>query len=290
MGKQAVTLIGLGPMGRAMGRAFLAEGHPLTVWNRSSGKADELVARGAVLAGSVEEALTANELVVLSLTDYEAVYAILGRAESALAGRVIVNLSSDTPERAAEAAAWVAERGGVQLTGGVRVPPSGVGQPGASTFYSGPREVFEQHKATLEVLTGTDFLGEDPGRAALFYQLQMDVFWTTMLSWLHAVAVAEAHGVTAEELLPVARDAADVGQFLEFYTPRIDRGEHLGDVDRLAMGVASIEHVVQTARDAGLDSTLPAAVHGIFERGLAAGRGADSFTSLVEVFKKKAQV
>ncbi|MFD5555906.1 NAD(P)-dependent oxidoreductase [Streptomyces sp. NPDC127068] len=289
MGKQAVTLIGLGPMGQAMGRAFLAEGHPLTVWNRSSGKADELVARGAVLAGGVEEALTANELVVLSLTDYEAVYAILGRAESALAGRVIVNLSSDTPQRAGEAAAWVAERGGVQLTGGVQVPPSGVGQPGTSTFYSGPREVFEQHKATLEVLTGTDFLGEDPGRAALFYQLQMDVFWTTMLSWLHAVAVAEAHGVTAEELLPIARDAADVGQFLEFYTPRIDRGEHPGDVDRLAMGAASIEHVVRTARDAGLDSTLPAAVHEMFERGLAAGRGADSFTSLVEVFKKRAQ-
>ncbi|WP_329561793.1 NAD(P)-binding domain-containing protein [Streptomyces uncialis] len=288
MDKQAVTLIGLGPMGQAMGAAFLDRGHALTVWNRSPGKADGLVARSAVLADSVEAALRANDLVVLSLTDYEATYGVLGPAQDALAGRVVVNLSSDTPDRAREAAAWIAERGATHLTGGVRVPPSGIGQPGTSTFYSGPREVFERHKETLETLTGADYLGEDPGRAALFYQLQMTVFWTTMLSWLQAVALAGAHGVTAEELAPYVKDTVDIGQFLDFYSARVDRGEHPGDVDRLTMGVASIEHVVHTARDSGVDSTLPSAVHDIFRRGVAAGRGADSFTSLLEVLRKPA--
>ena len=42
-----VTVIGLGPMGRAMAAAFLAAGQPTTVWNRTAGKADELLARGA---------------------------------------------------------------------------------------------------------------------------------------------------------------------------------------------------------------------------------------------------
>ncbi|MYY11397.1 NAD(P)-binding domain-containing protein [Streptomyces sp. SID4919] len=288
MDKQAVTLLGLGPMGQAMGAAFLDRGHALTVWNRSPGKADGLVARGAVLADGVDAALRANDLVVLSLTDYDAMYGVLGPAQDALAGRVVVNLSSDTPDRAREAAAWIAERGGTHLTGGVRVPPSGIGQPGTSTFYSGPREVFERHKETLETLTGADHLGEDPGRAALFYQLQMTVFWTTMLSWLQAVALAGAHGVTAEELVPYVKDTVDIGQFLDFYSARVDRGEHPGDVDRLTMGVASIEHVVHTARDSGVDSALPSAVHDIFRRGVAAGRGADSFTSLLEVLRKPA--
>ncbi|WP_445399992.1 NAD(P)-dependent oxidoreductase [Streptomyces sp. LE64] len=288
MGKQAVTLIGLGPMGQAMGRAFLAQGHPLTVWNRSPDRADELVAAGAVLAPDVEAAFAANELVVLSLTDYEAVHAVLGQAGAALAGRVVVNLSSDTPERAREAAARVAERGGTHLTGGVRTPPSGVGDPASATFYSGPRDAFERHRSTLEVLTGTDYRGEDPGRAALLYQLQMTVFWTTMLSWLQAVALADAHGITAEEVLPLAKETADIGQFVDFYTPRIHRGEHPGDVDRLAMGVASVEHVLHTVRDAGVDTTLPAAVHQVFARGLAAGHGADGFTSLLEVIRKAA--
>ncbi|MER5418487.1 NAD(P)-binding domain-containing protein [Streptosporangium roseum] len=40
-------MIGLGPMGRAMAAAFLAAGHPTTVWNRTAGRADELLASGA---------------------------------------------------------------------------------------------------------------------------------------------------------------------------------------------------------------------------------------------------
>jgi len=31
-----ITLLGLGDMGTALARAWLAAGHPLTVWNRSS--------------------------------------------------------------------------------------------------------------------------------------------------------------------------------------------------------------------------------------------------------------
>jgi 3-hydroxyisobutyrate dehydrogenase-like beta-hydroxyacid dehydrogenase len=44
-----VTVIGLGPMGRAMVRTFLAAARPTTVWNRTKARADELVAEGAEL-------------------------------------------------------------------------------------------------------------------------------------------------------------------------------------------------------------------------------------------------
>ncbi|MDT3400099.1 hypothetical protein RKE29_26320 [Streptomyces sp. B1866] len=55
-------------------------------------------------------------------------------------------------------------------------------------------------------------------------------------------------------------------------------------MDRLAMGAASAGHVLHTARDAGVDDALPAAVAEVFRRGLAAGYGGDSFTSLVRLF------
>ncbi|SHE50725.1 NAD(P)-dependent oxidoreductase [Streptoalloteichus hindustanus] len=290
MSAQAVTIIGLGPMGRTMANVYLDRGYQVTVWNRTASRADELVARGAVLAASAEAAVAANELVILSLTDYDAVYAVLEQAEAALAGRVVVNLSSDTPERARQAAGWLAERGAQHLTGGVQVPPSGLGNPESETFYSGPKDVFEAHREALEVITSADYRGEDPGLAALFYQLQMDMFWTSMLSWLHALAVADAHGISAEELLPYAsRTMASLPGFLGFYTPRIDAGEHAGDVDRLAMGVASVDHIVHTTRDAGVDATFPGAVLDVFQRGLTDGYGADSFTSLTKVFRKNAR-
>jgi 3-hydroxyisobutyrate dehydrogenase-like beta-hydroxyacid dehydrogenase len=281
--KQPVTVLGLGPMGRAMAGAFLTGGHPVTVWNRTAGKADDLVARGAVRADGVAEAVAAAELVVLSLTDYTAMYETLGPATGVLPGRVLVNLSSATPGEAREAARWAAGHGAVQLTGGVLAPPPGIGVPGSSTFYSGPREAFEKHRETLTILTATDYRGDDPGLAALYYQLNMDMFWTAMLGWLHTLALARAHGITARDLLPYARLALDVDYFLDFYTDRIDAGAHPGDVDRLAMGVASVEHVLHTAEESGVDPGLPAAVLDVFRRGVTAGHGGDSFTSLIDV-------
>jgi 3-hydroxyisobutyrate dehydrogenase-like beta-hydroxyacid dehydrogenase len=77
MNTNGVTMIGLGPMGRAMVRTFLAAGRPTTVWNRTAERADELVAAGAVRAATAADAVAANELVVLSLTDYQAMYDIV---------------------------------------------------------------------------------------------------------------------------------------------------------------------------------------------------------------------
>ncbi|MFD5479122.1 NAD(P)-dependent oxidoreductase [Streptomyces hawaiiensis] len=284
--KQPVTVIGLGPMGQAMVHALLGQGHHVTVWNRTASRADALVARGAVLAKSVEDAVAANELVVLSLTDYDAMYTVLEPASHVLTGRVLVNLSSDTPEKTRSGARWVSEHGAVHLTGGVTVPPSGIGQPESSTFYSGPREVFEAHRSTLEVLTGTDYRGEDPGLAALLYQIGMGMFWTSMLSYWQAIALADANGLTAADVLPHATETmTGMPGFLSFYAERIDAGEHSGDVDRLAMGMASVEHVLHTNADAGVDTALPAAVAALFRRGMDAGHAADSFSSLVELMK-----
>ncbi|MFI6520389.1 NAD(P)-dependent oxidoreductase [Spirillospora sp. NPDC050679] len=287
--KQSVTVIGLGPMGQAMVGALLDKGHPVTVWNRTASRADALVERGAVRAADVREALAANELVILSLTDYDAMYAVLEPAAHALKDRVVVNLSSDTPEKTRAGARWIAEHGGVMLSGGVTVPPSGIGEPESSTFYSGPRAAFDAHQATLRTLTGTDYRGEDPGLAALFYQIGMVMFWTSMLSYWQAIALADANGLKAADVLPHATETmATMPNFQEFYAARIDAGDHGGDVDRLAMGLASVEHVLHTNADAGVDTALPAAVVDLFRRGVDAGHAADSFSSLVELMKKPA--
>lgn len=285
--KPSVTVIGLGPMGRAMAGTYLDSGHPVTVWNRTTSRAGDLVARGAVLAAGPAEALSASEFVVLSLTDHDAMYAVLGSATDALPGRMLINLSSDTPDKARAAATWAGGHGARYLTGGVTAPPDGIGDPGSVTFYSGPKSVFEAGREVLEVLTSTDYRGEDPGLAALYYQLQMGVFWTTSLAFLHSLAVADAHGIKAAEVVPyLSTTARSMPDFFGFYSPRIDAGEHPGDVDRLAMGVASVDHVARTSKDAGVDASLIETVLAIFEQGVKAGHAESSFTSLIEGFRR----
>ncbi|MDJ0384943.1 NAD(P)-binding domain-containing protein [Streptomyces sp. G-G2] len=275
-----VTVIGLGPMGRAMAAAHLDAGHQVTVWNRSAGKDAELVARGARRAGTAAEAVAASALTVLSLIDVDAMYPSLAGVD--LTGRTLVNLSSDVPEKAREAAAWVRARGAAYLTGGVNVPPSGIGQEGSTAFVSGPEEVYAAHRATLDVLAATDYRGADPGHAQLYYQLNMIMFWTAMTGFHQAVAVARANGLSAADILPYASYTTDsMRGFLGFYAPRVDAGNHGGDVDRLAMCAASVEHILRTAADSGVDTRILAAHADLFRRGVEAGFGDDSSSRLI---------
>jgi 3-hydroxyisobutyrate dehydrogenase-like beta-hydroxyacid dehydrogenase len=77
---------------------------------------------------------------------------ILGTVDGALAGRVVVNLSSDTPDATRAAAAWLADRGAELVAGGVLASAEVVGTDGASVLYSGPRQAFDAHVSTLALI------------------------------------------------------------------------------------------------------------------------------------------
>ncbi|GAB3957590.1 NAD(P)-binding domain-containing protein [Actinoallomurus acanthiterrae] len=289
--REHVTVIGLGAMGSAMAEAFLAAGHPTTVWNRTTGKADALVARGAALAASPADAVAAGDLVVISLVDYAAMYDALGAADDALRGRVLVNLSSDTPDELRRASRWAAERGAELVTAGIMVPPPGIGKPGSYAFYSGPDGALDAHRATLEVLGTIEYTGGDPGLAMLYYQAMLLVFWTSLTSYIHSAALLRTAGVKAEALRPyVAAMFGDLAAdgpmgFLRIVTQQLETGEYPGGQNNLHMQVVGAGHVVQALRDAGVDTTMPAALKELFARAEAAGHGADGFTSVAEVIK-----
>ncbi|SQE00720.1 MULTISPECIES: NAD(P)-dependent oxidoreductase [unclassified Parafrankia] len=294
-GLSPVTVIGLGPMGRAMAASLLRSGHPVTVWNRTARRADDLVAGGATLAPTPTAAVAASGLTILSLTDYRAMYDILGPvAESSgpsgvLDGKVLVNLSSDTPDASRDAAAWAARHGATFVTGGVMVPAPAVGGPGAYVFYSGPRAVFDVHEPTLGLIGEPRYLGEDPGLAQLFYQAHLDVFLTALSSLLHATALVTAAGVPAADFLPGALNIltaipAMIGDGWDL-ARRLEAGEHPGDLSTARMMGATADHIVWTSKKAGIDTRLPKAVKAHYDQAVSAGRGTENWTVLYEILK-----
>ncbi|MFG2293556.1 NAD(P)-dependent oxidoreductase [Streptomyces sp. NPDC048603] len=282
-----VSILGLGPMGHAMAAAYLDAGYGVTVWNRSAGKDEELLGRGARRAATAAEAVAASPVTVLSLIDVDAMYPSLDGAD--LTGRVLVNLSSDVPEKARAAAEWAAARGASYLTGGVTVNPSGVGKPDSQIFVSGSEEAYEAHRATLDVLGATDFQGSEPGLAQLHYQLGMTMFWTAFTGFQQAVAIARANGLTAADILPHARATAEsLPGFFDWSGALIDADDHSGEDARLAMCAASVEHVLHTASAAGIDTGILAAHAALYRRGIEAGFGADGTTRLVDLLAEPA--
>ena len=74
---QKVGFVGLGTMGAAMAANLARAGFPLTVWNRTPGRAGPLLALGAVEAPSPREVARASDVVVTCVTDSPQVAEVL---------------------------------------------------------------------------------------------------------------------------------------------------------------------------------------------------------------------
>ncbi|WP_437819616.1 NAD(P)-dependent oxidoreductase [Sorangium sp. So ce1078] len=286
-----VTVIGLGPMGRAMVTTLMNAGHPVTVWNRTPSRAAKLVTAGATLAPTPADALLASELIILSLTDYPAMYDILGGSTGALAGKVLVNLSSDTPEASREATAWAAKHGASFLTGGVMVPAPMVGTEAAYVYYSGPEALLREHESVLRLLGAPRYVGKDPGLAQLWYQAQLTVFLTALSGLLQAAALVSAAGVPVGDFLPDALDTfTGIPVMLEGgreLAKSLETGVHPGDLSTVLMMGATADHIVRTSETLGVDVDVPKAVKSHYDRTIAAGHGTDNWTALYEVIKSR---
>ncbi|MEU9862919.1 NAD(P)-binding domain-containing protein [Streptomyces sp. NPDC047971] len=288
MNKQNVTVIGLGQMGRALAEAFLAAGHPTTVWNRTEGKADALVARGAARAATVAEAVEASGLVVVCVLDYPAVGELLAPVAASLRGRTLVNLTSGSPEQARAEAKWAAEHGIGYLDGGIMTTPPGVGDSSNMILYAGAPALLDEHRSTLEVLGDPVDLGPDAGLASLYDAGLLGLMWSVFGGWLHATALVGADGVAAKDFTALAnRWLKTVSWFMTGYAEQIDAGEYPGADATIDVQVAAIGHLLHAGEARGVDDRLPGLHLELMRAAVDAGHGGDSYARIIEVFRGK---
>ncbi|CDR17505.1 6-phosphogluconate dehydrogenase NAD-bindingprotein [Streptomyces iranensis] len=289
--QSAVTVLGLGPMGRALAGAFLDAGLRITVWNRTPGRDRELIERGAVGASSAEEAVAASALTVVCVVNYDASDAILRRdaVTDALKGRTVVNLSADTPDRARDTADWAAGHGIRYLDGAIMTPTTTMGTPASVFIHSGPAELYQEHRPVLEALAGTHtHLGEEIGRAAAYDIALLDIFWTAMAGYAHALAVARAEGISARELAPFAKGiGAILPPLFEETAEEMDRGTFSGEGNPMTSGVSSMAHIVHTSEGHGIDAGVMRAAEGMTRRAIGLGHGMDGFIRVAEVLGRR---
>ncbi|MEU9715327.1 NAD(P)-binding domain-containing protein [Streptomyces sp. NPDC047976] len=253
-----LTLLGLGDMGTALARTWLAAGHPLTVWNRTAAKADALAAEGAAVAAGPAEAVAANTLVVLCLLDDASVGDALDGVD--LTGKDLVNLTTGTPAEGRARAAWAEARGARFLDSGIMATPAMIGVPGsgAYVFHSGSRALFDTHRATLEVPAGARFVGEDPGHAALHDIALLSAMYGLFAGVSHAYALIEGEDVAPGSLAPLLSEwLGAMGFFVGNAAERLGtRDFTTGVVSGLAMQVAGSGTLLRASAEQGVSAEL----------------------------------
>jgi 3-hydroxyisobutyrate dehydrogenase-like beta-hydroxyacid dehydrogenase len=285
-GQDAVALLGLGVMGRALAAALLDDGRDVTVWNRSPGRDAELVGRGAHRADDARDAVLAAPAVVVCLDDHTSVHDTLDPLAEQLRGRVVVNLTTTTPNEARELASWASDHGVRYLDGAIMATPPMVGAPGAAILYSGDEGVFDELRGLLDLWATSTFEGADAGRASLLDLAMLSGMYTMFAGFLHGAAMVGVDGVDATGF---ARRAAP---FLAAMTEAfaldaavIDAGDYSDPVQSLDW--SDLGHLVRASEEQGVDPAPIAMVEELRRRQVAAGHGGADFARIYEGLRRR---
>ena len=278
---EAVTVVGLGPMGYALAATFAKAGHPTTTWNRTTSKPTP---PGTTRASSVADAVAASPLTVVCLIDYDATRAVLAQAEDELKGRHLVVLTSGNPESAREMAAWAADHGTTYTDGAIMTPTESIGTDDATILHSG-------HPVDLAALGGTQqYLGEDPGRAAGYDVALLDLFWTSVAGVIHAFAMARVENIPATDLAAYAKGISSLlPSVIDQHSTRLETGRDDGQYATITGVAAGMRHVIEATETRGIDASIMRGAYAQVTRAIEAGYGDDGVSRLTLELERAAR-
>jgi 3-hydroxyisobutyrate dehydrogenase-like beta-hydroxyacid dehydrogenase len=258
-----VTVLGMGAMGRALASSLVAGGQTVTVWNRTPGRS----VPGAVVASSVGSAVAASPVVVVCVVDYAAMRSFLSPDD--FAGRTVVNLTNGTPAQARDASLAF---GSSYVDGGIMAVPPMIGRPGSLVLYSGSSSAFSAVRPVLEVFGEARFLGEDPGRAALYDLALLSGMYGMFGGVYHALALTASEDLDVRPLLK-----AWLSAMLAVLPDGADKTD-----SNLAMQAVAYVNLLDASRDQGVRTDLVAPMGDLLARGAAAESG----TTLVDLLRQ----
>jgi len=205
---QKVAVIGAGRMGSALAAALYKRGFDTAVWNRTSSKTESLSRLGLHVAPSVLEAVENSEIVIVNINGYESTNQLLRQPaiESALRAKVLVQLSSGTPDEAREMESWARSRGIDYLDGAIMNYPVDIGKPQGTVLYSGPDELFHRVKPVLLAFgDNAIFVGKEIGQASATDLAGLSFAMGTMLGFLHGYIVYETENLPVDGYLQIVK-------------------------------------------------------------------------------------
>lgn len=284
-----VSVIGLGSMGTAIARVLLQNGYRVTVWNRSSAKADPLIKEGAILAPSAASAISASHVSIICVSDYKTSYGILDTEEGkrALAGRILVQLSTGSPQQARDNEAWAREHDAEYLDGAIAASPPQMGKPDATIFTSGSIIAFQQSEPYLKCLAGNvPYLGEQVSAASSTELAFLSYLFGSYLGFFHAARILESDGLRVDAFgSMIAHVSQVVGDVIKYESEVIQTETYDNLQSSVNMCMTTVELLMEQAHEAGINNAFPVFAQGLFKKALDAGYGHEELGALIKVMR-----
>jgi 3-hydroxyisobutyrate dehydrogenase len=282
---RAVALLGLGTMGAGMAGRLLDAGHSLSVWNRTSARAEPLVARGARLAATPRDAATGADVIVSMVADDKASRSVWLGPDGALAGvppgAIAIESSTLTPGWIRELAEATAKAFAVLLDAPVTGSRIQAAEGQLLFLVGGDAAVLDRVRDVFGAMSrGVVHLGPS-GSGALVKLVNNFVCGVQAASLAEAVAMIERSGLDRERALGVLQDGAGGSLVVKGVSKRMVERDYVVNFKLELMG-KDLTYAIAEGERLGVTLETATAALGVFRRAVAQGHGEKDMASVVE--------
>jgi 3-hydroxyisobutyrate dehydrogenase len=283
-----ITVLGLGLMGAAVALRLKGQGLKVVGWNRSPQKSRELANQGLATAGSAREAIEGSQVVVLMLSDAEAIMETLFAAETkdSIRGRVILQMGTIAPAESRDLADRVRTAGGEYLECPVlgSLPEAREGR--LILMAGGEPALFERCLPVLSALGPAPRLIGDVGRGAALKLAMNQLIAGLTSSFSLSLGLVRAEGIEVEQFMGLLRGSA-------LYAPTFDKklanylSHDYGKANFPLKHLLKDVRLFRNAQATGTDTAFIAAVEAACVRASDRGYGDQDYSALYEAFAPK---
>ncbi len=279
-----IAVLGLGLMGAAIALRLKGQGLDVVGWNRTPEKAGGLAGQGLETTGTVREAIERSDLVVLALSDSDAIAEVLFQAgtDISIRDRILLQMGTIAPEESRSIATRVEAAGGEYLEAPVlgSLPEARNGR--LILMAGGKRSLFERCLSVLNALGPDPRLVGDVGQGAALKLAMNQLIAGLTASFSLSLGLVRAEGIDVEQFMEPLRGSA-------LYAPTFDKklDKYLShDYGRANFPLKHLLKDVRlfrrVAEQTGMDTAMITTIEAACIRALSEGYGDQDYSALYE--------
>jgi len=289
--RMKIGLIGLGLMGRGIGRNLLAKGFPLAVLgHRNRVPVEDIVGRGAGEAASAAILARDSDVVILCVTGSLEVEDLILRPDGILAGchpgLIVIDASTSEPASTLKLAAALRAKGAELIDAPLTRTPREAEAGRLNTLVGASPELLARVRPVLAAYCENIFHAGDLGSGHRLKLISNFLVTGTVALVAEAVVLARKTGINLKRLNEVIEAGPLANTLLRNVVPKAAEGLFDGLSFGLANAQKDLRYYVHLSEGAGVASPMGALAHQLFTQAVAHGFDDHLLASLIEAQAK----
>ncbi len=277
-------------MGRPMAMNLTKAGHSLVVYNRTAEKCAPLAEAGAEVVDSPAEVAQGSQITITMVTDTPDVRAVVfgpgGAAEGLSPGKILIDMSTISPEETVEFAEKLLEIGVEMLDAPVSGGEKGAEEGTLTIMAGGKEEVFEKCLPVLQAIGSNVFHVGGNGDGQRVKLVNQVICGLNILAVVEGLRLARESGLDLKTVHHVVSTGA-AGSWILSNLGRAILADDYSPGFKIALQAKDLRLAIESMRRLEMEAPGTELTYSLFSKAADEGLGELGTQGLLKVFERE---